>query len=624
MRVSIRRVHLLGTDRTVEFRGGLNIVIGPIATGKTTLVTLLRFLLGGKLGSLPPETKATVNAISGSVLLPDGSYSIVRPAVTTSTAKVDIASDHGTWRLPASSADRGDTYLSWLLDRLSLPRLKVPSAPSHPESGATPVSIRDYWMYSYLSQKEIGFEIFGHKDYQKNVKRKYVFDIVYGFYDVHTAELHDRLRSVTNRLNHLRSQAELFKNFFENTPLENRAVLDHKLTVVREHLSRVEADTAALAAESDQTEGTADLQRHVLHLEREVEKARAAAAAESTGLTNIRELIAQLESQSAKLTRAIVAGKHLTDIDFILCPRCGSSVEDGRGTDPNACYLCLQDPTLDFSRDVLIKEQESVESQLVESQDLLRERRSGIKQLHERQRTLEEELGRARADLDFHTRTFVSERARQIADAAGRRSALRVRESQLQEYVDVLAKLDDSQKRQAELSVQRDQILQELDTVETAGKEARDRVTHLEARFNDILERFWPPEFGEEQSSSIDHDTYLPIYRGRRFDILSSPGLSTLVGLAYSLVHHVTAIELGLRLPGFLIVDGLSEHLGEEGLDPDRLEAVYEYLIALSHRLGDRLQVIVVDNEVPASARPFIRLELSETDRLIPQSILEA
>ena len=623
MRVSIEKVHLLGTDRIVEFRGGLNVIIGPIATGKSTLVTLLRFLLGGKLGSLPPEVRGTVNAISGHVVLPDGSYSIVRSVVTTPTAKVDIASGESAWRLPAASAVQGDTYLLWLLDRLSLPRLKVPSAPTKPESESTPVSIRDYWLYSYLSQKELGFEIFSHKNYFKNVKRKYVFDIVYGFYDVQTAELQDRLRSVTSRLRQLSGEAELFKNFFEGTALENRALLEQELTLVREQLSQVEAEAVALSAESDQVEGTAELQRRVVHLEVEVEKMRVAATAESTGLNNIKELITQLESQSGKLTRAIVAGKHLTDIDFILCPRCGSSVESDRGVDSQTCYLCLQPPTLDFSREELVKEQDSVEAQLVESQDLLMERGSRIKRLHERRKKLEGELERARADLNFHTRSFVSERADQIASLAAHRSALRSRESQLQQYMAVLAKLDDSQRRQAELTVERDRILLELDSVEDAGAEAWDRVIHLETRFNQILERFRPPPFGEERSSSIDRKTYLPIYRGRPFDTLSSPGLATLVGLAYSLAHHLTAIELGLRLPGFLIVDGLSEHLGEEGLDPKRLESVYRYLVELSHDFGDRLQIIVVDNQVPVSARQFIRLNLSETDRLIPRSALE-
>ena len=110
--------------------------------------------------------------------------------------------------------------------------------------------------------------------------------------------------------------------------------------------------------------------------------------------------------------------------------------------------------------------------------------------------------------------------------------------------------------------------------------------------------------------------TYLPVYHGRLFTELSSPGLATLVNIAHALAHHLTSIELDLKLPQFLVIDGLSEHLGQEGLDPERLQAVYELLIETSHGHPE-LQIIVVDNEVPPVARPFVSLELSEEDRLI-------
>ena len=61
--------------------------------------------------------------------------------------------------------------------------------------------------------------------------------------------------------------------------------------------------------------------------------------------------------------------------------------------------------------------------------------------------------------------------------------------------------------------------------------------------------------------------------------------------------------------------------MGQEGLDPERVRAIYEYLIETSGEIGDALQMIVVDNEVPAVARPFVRLELSDSDRLIPQPV---
>ena len=108
------------------------------------------------------------------------------------------------------------------------------------------------------------------------------------------------------------------------------------------------------------------------------------------------------------------------------------------------------------------------------------------------------------------------------------------------------------------------------------------------------------------------------MYHGRRFDDLSSPGLATIVNVAYALAHQRTSIDLGLGLPNILLIDGLSEHLGEVGFDPERLEAVYKSLIDFSERKINMLQVIVVDNEVPSLVDNYIRLRLSETDRLIP------
>lgn len=617
MRTAVERIDLVGTSRCVTFRPGLNIVTGPIASGKTTLVNLVRFLLGGKLGSLPPEARQAVTAVSGSLALGKTTYSVVRPAVTTSSARVDLASDDAAWRLPASGRREGETYASWLLERLSLPRLEVPSAPTKPDSDSTPVSIRDYWLYSFMSQKELGFEIFGHKDPFKNIKRKYVFDIVYGFYDVETAELQEQLRTISAKLRHLSSQMELFKGFFEDTALENRAALEHELKAVRRQIAHVEAETVGVAKAADQPAGTTELQQQVLHLEGELERARTSERAEQISIGNLEELIAQLESQSGKLTRAIVAGTHLTDIDFVVCPRCGSDLVPARGS-ADICYLCLQEPSLDFSREVLVGEQDVVEAQLVEAQDLLRERQSRVKRVRENADDLEQELQRARNELDFHTRAFVSERAQRIASAARERAVLKAREAQLREYLSVLSKLDTSEQRRAELVVERDRIENQLDSKQDSGEDAWARVQRLESRYNEIIERFKSPEFGEEIASSIDRSTYLPLYRGRRFESLSSPGLATLVSIAYALAHHVTATELDLILPGILVIDGLSEHLGKEGLDPERLQAVYEYLVEISDEMRESLQVLVVDNEVPDVARPYIQLELSETDRLIP------
>ena len=265
---------------------------------------------------------------------------------------------------------------------------------------------------------------------------------------------------------------------------------------------------------------------------------------------------------------------------------------------------------------LLIAEQGAVEQQLTEAQDLFRERETRSAKLQAQLEDARRELTNKRLELDFLTKSYISEQATTIASIAARRARLTARSEQLREYLGVLSKINDAQKVTARLTVEKDALEQELAAATAESRDSLDRVNHLKARFNKILEQLKPPKFGEQEFSDINPNTYLPVYYGRAFVEVSSPGLATLINISHALAHHLTGIELGLKLPQILIIDGLSEHLGKEGLDPERLVATYDLLIHTSNDHPE-LQVIVVDNEIPEKARGFVRLELSEEDRLI-------
>lgn len=619
MRLRINTISLEGTSRRVTFEPGLNIITGPIACGKTTLFQFIRSVLGASLERLPREARTTVSAVSAQILVGPRQYSIVRPTVTTRSAMVDIASDSEALRLPLSQADqkKGQTYIQWLLDRLGLPRLEVPSAPTKTESEPTPVSLNDYLLYCTLTQDEIGFGVFGHTDVFKNIKRKYVFEIIYGIYSIETARIQDELRDVQTQLRELRNQDRLFSTLLKDTALENRAEIERNLHAAQVKLEETETFIGEIHAEARVSPSTETLQSQVLAMEADIRCLQADKNGELQAMENLERLAAQFETQVGKLTRSIVAHAYLSDIDFIVCPRCGANVRQTRA-DNAACYLCLQSPEPQISRDALIQEQGRIEAQLSEARDLLLARQARLQALEKQLKAKQDQLRRLGQELDFQTQTFVSSAAGKIASLAAERAEAKSRIVQLTEYLEVYHNLDKARKRAEELAQQKAELAQALESAMGDTAEVKHRIEYLEGKFNEILERFRPPEFGEEKRSAIDLRTYLPMYHGRKFDDLSSPGLATLVSMAYALAHQRSAIDQHLKLPNVLLIDGLSQHLGEEGLDPDRVEAIYQYLIDTSDEIGDTLQIIVIDNEVPTIARRFVRLALTETDRLIP------
>lgn len=201
---------------------------------------------------------------------------------------------------------------------------------------------------------------------------------------------------------------------------------------------------------------------------------------------------------------------------------------------------------------------------------------------------------------------------------ARRREELVQTIQQLKDYLGLYAKLDAASQRVEVLISQVEAIQAELETRAARRQASEQRIEVLAKTFAALVEEVGIPRFAGNPRAAINSETYLPVVNGRSFAELSSGGLKVLTNVAYALAHHEAALQLGLSLPGPLILDGVTKNVGRDEYDWARVEAVFRALIRLSETYGDQLQLIVSANDVPQFATPFVRLHLSETDRLVP------
>jgi hypothetical protein len=494
MRIRLETVDLVGSGRRVQFTPGLNIVTGPITTGKTTLLRLCRALLSTNLtmAEFPREAKENISAVAGQVLIGDTRYSIVRPLVSTATAKVDIASEAHAWRLPAHRPDNTSdmTYNQWLLQVLALPDLRVPSAPTEPASEPTPVTINDYFLYCRLTQDEIDSAVFASSDNYRDIKRRYVFEILYGIFSAEMAQLQEQLRMLLAKIRQLQVQTDAFQYFLEGTPWENRAALARNLSRAREELATLDKEETEFAEASMDISLVNQTRDQIGQLDVAIDSHMKESKRELDSTEQLALLINQLEEQIAKITRAIVAESLFNDIEFNICPRCGTGVSN-RLENSDICLLCLQTPmSQSVDRKALIEEQYRIAIQVQEARELVAFRAAEISRLERNVADLQEQRLQSSRELDHLTESFVSDRASAIARVASNRAAVRARIDQISDYQNLFTRLDQALGTLASLNEERQAIELQLDTLRFRSDLTENRIRYLESEFADLVDIF--------------------------------------------------------------------------------------------------------------------------------------
>lgn len=616
-------IALVGTSRTVKLERGLNVIIGPISTGKTSLMRLLEVLIGGSYQGITPEVDRSVSELAGHLTIGATSYSVIRPLVQSDTARVQIAGDGIAERLPAMRPDQSAplTYGGWLLERLGLPVLRVPQAPTRPaESTFVPVSINDFTRYCRLRQDEIDVDVLGSSQPFRDIKRRYVFRILYGGYDSEVAGLQNELRLLQAELTQLEGGHTALERFLQGTAFENRAAIRHDLDATRERQAELARERARLAAPEHVTPEAVRLRARIAEQEQGLSDARTALARERRSAGQLDELANELQAQSIRLTKAIVAGQRFFDFVFIVCPRCGSEVGPNRAKE-GICYLCLQEEPPAPRREDLIQEQDRVNAQIEETEDLIRAHESRARELELVVSALESERRELGQALDRQVRTFVSDEAEHLEALVREEARLLERSRRLEEYLGLFERLDAVLSRMSELQQRRVELETALERAEHLDSVTTSRLEGLERWFRRYVEALEIPRFGTDVRAAIDRNTYEPIVNGQKFPQLSA-GVRVLVNIAHLLAHHRAALELGLPLPGLIMIDGIAKNIGTAGYDVTRIQDIWTSLMRLSDELGEQIQIIVAANDVPDRVAPYVRLTLSEDNRLIPISDL--
>jgi uncharacterized Zn finger protein (UPF0148 family) len=596
------------TSRMFPFTRPMTALIGPVGSGKSGLLMLLKHATGGE-AALTPAVRAHVRSVTVHLRVGDTALALSRPVAGPGTDPVDVVDivdpSSGTLenRLPIRPKGRPQTISEHLLTALGIPHERLPDRSRSGANAGLELNFQDLMAYLYIEAAHIDHAVAGAHNSRRDAARRAFFELAFGLSDSEIRSLRAQEASLKATIDRYRTSTKAVSDFLDRTEIP----ADHtasELERLYEEIARTATALAALNAGGQEDDLVSASLAAVDQAGDEEQQLRRRADQQQQIVHVRRAVVARLEFDLARADQASQADRLIDHLAFRTCPRCFQALSDDR-SDGVHCPVCLQpDVTVPQTEASDDEHHRRIAAQLAEARV----------QLAEAVEAADHAEGEARAARlrlyghRRHARSLTRERAVPLLDEAvdlsARRSAAQARIERIRENRAIREQLDGDREKLQSHQLQRQRISGAIRRrVEEAGQ-ARDRVEAFDAAFRREIGLLSIPGVEEARIDSTD---YLPRVNGARFGEIqaSGGGVTTAVHVAYSLALLTTTLDdPNVNLPSLLILDSPRKAIGESETDLALGHRIYRRLTALADSYQHRLQLIIADNSLPSTVTP--------------------
>lgn len=617
-RLAFERLLLTGPGRNYEvrFRSGVNLISGPIWTGKSSILQLLDYGCGAKTPPGYPEISKCADVYVECTA--GGERITIRRSLRGTTAKATIyratiddvlTNSVAGAEVSARHVRNASSVSSEVLRRLGLADIHVKLAPTQESSDAHAYSLRDLLLLVYVDQDRMGSAKRGFfEDHPyKSIKWKAGVEIVHGLFDETAASLSEALKQALLEQkatqDYLRS-AQAFLDDFRIPAADELERIILRLAVeqteLEQQLSETRQRTEAMLGDS------LGLVRRRATVESDRAAANARAGELRRTLTQLGRLRVQYDRERAQLEFLRESEALVGHLPIVRCPACLQAIDPRPSA--NACYVCHRPlPTRDG--------EVSVDARLRATKRRISDLEGYITEIEKTLTGFEEQVERLNAELKEIDSAL--RRVREAAVLPDTAAVLNITQA---------IALVEKQKRQAEehlelrrkargegsnllAAMERVRRLQEdVARAEAFKSSPEDVVVGLSRFFVETLQAI---RFPEMRDSRIDPVTFHPMVRNRAYGELSSRGAVSLAIVAWHLAVLRYALEKGSRFPRLLMLDSPLNHVGRDATDvafkdQQIIDAFYKLLLDLDHGWKDEFQILMVDNRPPTEASELV------------------
>lgn len=623
--ILINQLVVIGVQKnySVNFHEGVNIIYGDSATGKSSILNLIDYLLGAKTFSLYPEIESSGRYCLLDVTLNSQRYTIKRDLfdalipIEVYPCAVDLIEQYAARKYNpsfSSSSQYNDMefYSEFLFTALGYNNVKIKESPTKDDSKLARLSFRDLFKFCYVDQDYLGSKIFLQpENYALQTKNAEVFKYIFNALDSQISDVQQNISTRTLRRNELDRKFKSVSEFLRESDFGSMSTLDSMVDNVDQKILEIEKQILNLntrltsdndlyrALHSTITQITLD-KRSLIQRQQE----------NQTKVERFTRLKNDYLIDIAKFRASVSARKSIGDIPegITLCPICDNNLNVGFAAQR---FDMVSIDKINYEINALNRRVKNSELIIGEAKRQWEMDQAKLKDLSEAEIEARVLLDKQTIELSTpylaERDTFVSK----LGELKQHRKEL-VNRLKIRNQHNLLTTTIES----LELSLK--ELNDKLDILKASAPSMEDVFSTLSDHLKEYLLYV---KIKNPTGIGYTKGKYLPKVRNIEYSNITSGGLRTIVGIGYLCSLMKEALNSDMSYPSFLMIDTVGKYLGktqkgksnidgtseeddvrEAVSDPEKYKNIYEYIINLSNDyfLKDRVcQFILVDNDVP-------------------------
>jgi len=562
---TVSRVDTAGESETLEFKPGLNLIVGLPNTGKSTWLAIIDFLLGkggAAQEAIGPSPAAKYRAASMLLHVGDQLVELTRDwGEGGLRSKIDVNGESVT---PAELSDV-------LMQALRYPLLRFPQG--NPFSDRTWPSLTFRILLRHMYREETAWSELapGQPPSEQHAALAMFLGLAEDLFPVEYGELVEKRKQLaqltSEKANYERVLSDVAREVVAAPGLSvaiTPASLDQAMIEIQAELASAESERQRLVqsqTDEDNEPVVSDLAEETAQLTHILARLADEQRALADRLHEVVEYRTRVDAEKSRLRRAQTAGKTLGRLPVSCCPVCESPVNAER--DPDRCQLCGQvsnlagdypaaDERVQFEIDQLSEESREIE----QLEAALKSQLAAVTG----------ELGSARSDLKSVSDRLASLTSHAwMGESVARVAASDIGIGRLQERLDQLNRVGALLQNRDDHGARIDRLESDISVLEgelassSHGRNLMARSDALADGMNDylnMLKRERPEAWPEPPARFVMRERDFSFYvANRSWDSVLGATLRLYLLFAYH--HGLMSLgqESDTRYPGFAILD---------------------------------------------------------------------